>query len=52
VSDFVCYANDWVLIADRSIRESAPELAKAGQPLAPNPNLWTDDFSNMWSILR
>ena len=52
--NFVCYANAWVLIADPTIRESSPELAKAGVVLAPNPNfrMWTDDFSNMWNILR
>jgi len=54
LDNFVCYASDWVLIADPTIRESLPELTKAGQALAPNPDfrLWTDDFSNMWSILR
>src|SRR5262249_2920081 len=49
---FTCYASDWVLVTDSAIRESA--LVKAGKILGPNPNfrMWTDDFSNMWSILR
>ena len=53
-SDLFCYSSSWVLVAPPSLRESAPELVKAGQILAPSPKfrVWTDDFSNMWSILR
>jgi hypothetical protein len=53
-SDLFCYSSSWVLVAPPSIRELAPELVKAGQILPPSPKfrVWTDDFSNMWSILR
>jgi spermidine synthase len=54
IDNFVCFPSDWVLIADPSIRESAPKLAEAGQALGPSAGfrLWTDDFSNLWSILK
>ena len=54
VDNFVCYSSDWALIAPPSIRESSPELLAEGEILKPSPNfrLWTDDFSNLWSIVR
>jgi spermidine synthase len=53
-SDLFCYSSRWVLVAPPSIRQSAPGLAKAGEILAPSRGfrMWTDDFSNMWGILR
>ena len=50
----VCFPSDWMLIVAPSMRESAPGLVGVGQALAPSPKfrLWTDDFSNMWSILK
>jgi hypothetical protein len=52
--DLHCYYSDWALVADPSLRESAPELERGSKLLTPDPNfrMWTDDFSNMWSILR
>jgi hypothetical protein len=43
-----------VLVADPSIRYSAPGLLAAGQILPPSAGfrMWTDDFSNLWGILR
>jgi hypothetical protein len=52
--DIFCYATMWVLVAEPAIRETAPELVKGGEILPSHPNfrIWTDDFSNMWSILK
>jgi len=52
--DLVCFPSDWVLIADPSIHLTAPRLIEAGEVLLPKPNfrMWTDDFSNMWKILK
>ncbi|MBZ5607696.1 MAG: fused MFS/spermidine synthase [Acidobacteriia bacterium] len=52
--DSFCFGSDWVAIADPSIRQTAPELVKAGQVLAPRSDfrMWTDDFSSMWGVLR
>ncbi len=42
------------LVADHAFAQSEPWLVEAGEILKPNANfrLWTDDFSNLWSILR
>jgi spermidine synthase len=52
--DFLCFSSRWVLIADPSIRESAPDLVKAGEVLSADRTfrMWTDDFSNLWGVLR
>jgi hypothetical protein len=51
--DTFCSTSSWVAIVDPSIRQTAPELAKNGEVLKPNPNfrMWTDDFSSMWGVL-
>jgi len=51
--DSLCYTSSWIAIADPSIRQSAPDLVKAGTVLDPKPDfrMWTDDFSSMWGIL-
>jgi hypothetical protein len=43
-----------VLIADPSIRQSAPGLVLAGEILPPSENfrIWTDDFSSLWGVVR
>ena len=52
--DSLCKNADWVLIAEPSIRETQPALYKAGQVLQPYTGFrpWTDDFSNMFRILK
>jgi spermidine synthase len=52
--DFLCFPSSWVVVADASLRQTMPDLAKAGRILSPYPvfHLWTDDFSSMWGILR
>ena len=51
--DSLCYTSSWIAIGDPSIRQSAPDLLKAGAVLGPRPDfrMWTDDFSSMWGIL-
>jgi hypothetical protein len=53
-NEYFCYPSEWMLVLDRSVVQSEPDLVKAGDILAPSVNfrLWTDDFSNLWSILR
>jgi hypothetical protein len=50
--DVLCYHSRWVIVADPSIRWTAPDLFGAGQLLNPYPNFrtWTDDFSSLWGI--
>jgi spermidine synthase len=52
--DFLCFNASWILVTDPSIRQTDPDLVKAGQVLPPHPafRVWTDDYSNMWGILR
>ena len=52
--DSFCKNADWVLIAEPSVRETQPQLFAAGQVLKPYTGfrVWTDDFSNMFRILK
>ncbi len=52
--DSLCKDADWVLIAEPSVRETQPKLYAAGQVLKPYAGFraWTDDFSNMFRILK
>jgi spermidine synthase len=52
--DTFCKSADWVLIAEPSVRENRPALYAAGQVLKPYTSFraWTDDFSNMFRILK
>jgi len=51
--DFLCFPSSWVAVADPSIRQTAPDLVKAGEVLRPKPGfrMWTDDFSSLRGIL-
>ncbi len=51
--DLLCFTSSWVAVADPSIRQTAPDLVKAGQVLAAKPGfrMWTDDFSSLRGIL-
>ena len=53
-NEYFCYPSEWMPVADPALAQSDPWLVKAGEILKPNANfrLWTDDFSNLWSILR
>jgi hypothetical protein len=52
--DSMCFSCSWTLIMDRSTAEAHPELRKDAQVLSQKRpfRVWTDDFSNMFSILK
>ena len=52
--DEVCFSCGWALIMDRRTWEAQPTLHSGATLLRPVPNFrtWTDDFSNMFGILR
>ena len=52
--DTFCKNADWVLITEPNVRDTQPALYKAGQVLKPYTafHAWTDDFSNMFRILK
>lgn len=49
-----CFSCSWALIMNRSTADAHPELLTGAKLLMPHPafRIWTDDFSNMFSILR
>jgi spermidine synthase len=51
--DILCFTCSWVLVMDPATLASHPELLSNAQRLKPKPGfrLWTDDFSNLFSIL-
>ena len=52
--DFLCFGCSWTLIMDRATAAAHPGLQHAGKVLRQERpfRTWTDDFSNMFSILR
>ena len=52
--DFLCFSCSWTLIMDRATSAAHPELRKDAKELRPERpfRVWTDDFSNMYSILK
>jgi spermidine synthase len=52
--DTFCKSADWVLIAEPGVRQTQPALYAGGQELKPYTGFraWTDDFSNMFRILK
>jgi len=52
--DSFCKNADWVLITEPDVRETQPKLFADGQVLKPYTGFraWTDDFSNMFRILK
>lgn len=52
--DFLCFSNQWVLVVDPSLPGRYRDLLGAGQVLRGNRGfrVWTDDFSDMYRILR
>jgi hypothetical protein len=53
-NDFLCFSCSWTLIMDRATLAARPDLQLAGEVLRQKRafRAWTDDFSNMFSILR
>ena len=51
--DILCFSCSWVLVMDPATLASHPELKHEAEQLKPKPGfrLWTDDFSNLFSIL-
>jgi SAM-dependent methyltransferase len=52
--DTFCKSADWVLITEPGVGHAKPALYGAGQVLKPYTGFrpWTDDFSNMFRILK
>ncbi len=52
--DTYCFSCSWTLIMDRSVTAAHPELLHDAKLLKPERpfRIWTDDFSNMFSILK
>jgi hypothetical protein len=53
-NDFLCFKSNWAVVADPSLRGTAPELVQAFQEIPPSLKFrpWTDDYSSLWGILR
>ena len=53
-SDFLCFSCSWALVMDPATANRHSELYKNAVVLRRKGNfrIWTDDFSNMYSILR
>ena len=47
-------ASDWVLVTSRPGFFEQPEIASAAKPIPSIPDLevWTDDYSNLYRVLR
>ncbi len=52
--DLLCFSCSWTLIMDRATAEAHPELQREAKVLRPERpfRVWTDDFSNMYGILK
>ncbi len=52
--DILCFSCSWTLLMDRAAADAHPELRQHGKELRARPGfrLWTDDFSNMFAILK
>ena len=52
--DNICFSCSWTLIMNHETAAAHPELQKDAKLLKPERpfRIWTDDFSNMFSILR
>ena len=54
LGDNICFSCSWALIMDRVTMAAHPGLEHGGTLLEPHPKFrtWTDDFSNMFGILK
>ncbi len=50
----LCYGSTWVLVVDKSLRATHPRLFEQGFEIFPTPSfrIWTDDYSNLYKILK
>jgi hypothetical protein len=53
-ADFLCFSCSWTLVMDRATGEAYPGLRAGGTRLMPERpfRAWTDDFSNLYAILK
>ena len=52
--DYLCYACSWALILDRATLDEHPSLRQEARIIRPRKGFraWTDDYSNLFGILR
>jgi hypothetical protein len=52
--DTYCFSCSWTLIMNRAVADAHPELLQDARLLRPERpfRMWTDEFSNMFSILK
>jgi hypothetical protein len=53
-SDGMTSVSDWVLLSDSKEALEAPQISEVAVPIEPRPNLklWTDDFNNIFQVLK
>jgi len=53
-TDVLASKSDWVLVSNNSALLSNPRIAGAATPIKERPDwrLWTDDFNNLFQVLR
>jgi SAM-dependent methyltransferase len=53
-TDVLASKSDWVLVSSNSALLSNPRVAEAATPIHERPDwrLWTDDFNNLFQVLR
>src|SRR5262249_35766528 len=53
-NDLNCFNSIWTLMMDRATLDRHPELHARGRELKPGHpfRVWTDDYSNIYSILK
>jgi len=46
--------SDWVLVSNNRALLARPQIAGAATPIVRRPDwrLWTDDFNNLFQVLR
>jgi spermidine synthase len=52
VSTYDNYASEWVLLSREARALALPQLQVAGKPMGGRKLLWTDDFSNLYQVVR
>ncbi len=52
--DFLCFSCSWALLMDKPAADAHPELRASAKELRPERpfRIWTDDFSNLYGILK
>jgi SAM-dependent methyltransferase len=52
--DALANRSDWVLVSNNRALLASPRIADAATPITPHPewSVWTDDFNNLFQVLR